>query len=145
MIILFKKRDGECVETTDKNVLVKAAAVGEIGPDTIVTVDGMGVEARRIKGLVFGEPTPNPTPKPDSKPAVPAKADPSESIETVNCAALFMSLCLGAALFFLVLTAISLHNQNKPGVPMTICAICTTAIYFFQMLGAIDESKGKKK
>ena len=69
MIILFTKLNGEHVDTTDKNVLIEAAKNGEIGPDTVVTVDGMGIEAARIKGLVFGAPAPAPEPP---KPAAPA-------------------------------------------------------------------------
>lgn len=71
MIILFTKLNGEHVNTTDKNVLIEAAKNGEITPDTVVTIDGMGIEARRIKGLVFGTPAPAPEPP---KPAGPAPA-----------------------------------------------------------------------
>lgn len=69
MTIIFKTRDGKHVDTTDKNVLIEAAKNGEITPDTVVTIDGMGIEARRIKGLVFGAPAPAPEPAPIPAPA----------------------------------------------------------------------------
>lgn len=69
MTIIFKTRDGKHVDTTDKNVLIEAAKNGEITPDTVVTIDGMGIEARRIKGLVFGTPAPAPEPTPIPAPA----------------------------------------------------------------------------
>lgn len=75
MIILFTKLNGEHVNTTDKIVLIEAAKNGEITPDTVVTIDGMGIEARRIKGLVFGAPAPAPEPP---KPAAPAPAPEPE-------------------------------------------------------------------
>ena len=81
MIILFTKLNGENVNTTDKNVLVEAAKNGEIGPDTVVTIDGMGIEARRIKGLVFGAPAPAPEPP---KPAAPAPAPAPAPTEKGN-------------------------------------------------------------
>lgn len=75
MTIIFKTRDGRTVETTDKNVLIAAAKNGEIGPDTVVTIDGAGINAGRIKELVFGDPPPaapvnppKPEPAPSSKP-----------------------------------------------------------------------------
>lgn len=71
MTIIFKTRDGRTVETTDKNVLIAAAKNGEIVPDTVVTIDGAGINAGRIKELVFGAPAPAPEPP---KPATPAPA-----------------------------------------------------------------------
>lgn len=70
MTIIFKTSDGRTVETTDKNVLISAAKNGEIGPDTVVTIDGAGINAGRIKELVFGSPAPAPEPP---KPATPPK------------------------------------------------------------------------
>lgn len=58
MTIIFKTRDGRTVETTDKNILIAAAKNGEIGPDTVVTIDGAGINAGRIRELVFGAPKP---------------------------------------------------------------------------------------
>ena len=69
MTIIFKTRDGRTVETTDKNVLITAAKNGEIGPDTVLTIDGEGVNAGRIKELVFGAPAPAPEPTPIPAPA----------------------------------------------------------------------------
>lgn len=69
MTIIFKTRDGRTVETTDKNVLIAAAKSGEIGPDTVVTIDGAGINAGRIKELVFGAPAPAPKPAPIPAPA----------------------------------------------------------------------------
>ena len=69
MTIIFKTRDGRTVETTDKNVLIAAAKNGEIGPDTVLTIDGEGVNAGRIKELVFGAPAPAPKPAPAPAPA----------------------------------------------------------------------------
>ena len=84
MTIIFKTRDGRTVETTDKKVLIAAAKNGEIGPDTVVTIDGAGINAGRIKELVFGDPPPaapvNPpkptAPAPAPKPAEKGNADP---------------------------------------------------------------------
>lgn len=82
MTIIFKTRDGRTVETTDKNVLIAAAKNGEIGPDTVVTIDGAGINAGRIKELVFGAPAPAPeppkptAPAPAPKPAEKENADP---------------------------------------------------------------------
>ena len=82
MTIIFKTRDGRTVETTDKKVLIAAAKSGEIGPDTVVTIDGAGINAGRIKELVFGEPhpvapvnppKPEPAPSPKPEPTRPGK------------------------------------------------------------------------
>lgn len=80
MTIIFKTRDGRTVETTDKNVLIAAAKNGEIGPDTVVTIDGAGINAGRIKELVFGDPPaaapvnpPKPEPAPKPEPTQPGK------------------------------------------------------------------------
>lgn len=82
MTIIFKTRDGRTVETSDKNVLIAAAKKGEIGPDTVVTIDGAGINAGRIKELVFGDPPPaapvnppkpEPTPSPKPEPTRPGK------------------------------------------------------------------------
>lgn len=82
MTIIFKTRDGRTVETTDKNVLIAAAKNGEISPDTVVTIDGAGINAGRIKELVFGDPPPaapanppKPEPAPAPKPAEKKNAD----------------------------------------------------------------------
>ncbi len=76
MTIIFKTRDGRTVETTDKNVLIAAAKNGEIGPDTVVTIDGAGINAGRIKELVFGAPAPAPEP-PKPEPAPSPKPEPT--------------------------------------------------------------------
>lgn len=82
MTIIFKTRDGRTVETTDKKVLIAAAKNGEIGPDTVITIDGAGINAGRIKELVFGAPAPAPeppkptAPAPAPKPAEEENADP---------------------------------------------------------------------
>lgn len=78
MTIIFKTRDGRTVETTDKNVLIAAAKNGEIGPDTVVTIDGAGINAGRIKELVFGAPAPAPKPDPPKpEPAPSPKPEPT--------------------------------------------------------------------
>jgi hypothetical protein len=76
MTIIFKTRDGRTVETTDKKVLIAAAKNGEISPDTVITIDGAGINAGRIKELVFGAPAPAPKPDPTPAPA-PAKKAPA--------------------------------------------------------------------
>ena len=78
MTIIFKTRDGRTVETTDKNVLIAAAKNGEIGPDTVVTIDGAGINAGRIKELVFGDPPPAaPVNPPKPEPAPSPKPEPT--------------------------------------------------------------------
>ena len=84
MTIIFKTRDGRTVETTDKNVLFAAAKNGEIGPDTVVTIDGAGIEARRIKGLVFGAPAPAPEPPKPTPPAPAPKPAEKEKLYKVT-------------------------------------------------------------
>jgi hypothetical protein len=69
MTIIFKTRDGRTVETTDKKVLIAAAKNGEIGPDAVISIDGAGINAGRIKELVFGAPAPAPKPDPTPAPA----------------------------------------------------------------------------
>lgn len=78
MTIIFKTRDGRTVETTDKDVLIAAAKNGEIGPDTVVTIDGAGIDAGRIKELVFGDPPPAaPVNPPKPEPAPSPKPEPT--------------------------------------------------------------------
>lgn len=79
MTIIFKTRDGRTVETTDKNVLIAAAKNGEITPDTVVTIDGAGINAGRIKELVFGDPPPaTPVNPPKPEPAPSPKPEPTQ-------------------------------------------------------------------
>lgn len=89
MTIKFTTTDGRTVETTDKNVLITAAKNGEIGPDTVVTIDGAGINAGRIKELVFGAPAPAPklAPAPAPAPSTAKKTTASDPLpKTVHAA-----------------------------------------------------------
>lgn len=75
MTIIFRTRDGRTVETTDKDVLIAAAKNGEIGPDSLVEVNGKTYLAKKIQGLTFGDPTPPAPPV-----ASPAKPSPGGTL-----------------------------------------------------------------
>ena len=137
MIILFTKLNGEHVNTTDKNVLIEAAKNGEINPDTVVTIDGMGIEARRIKGLVFGAPAPAPeppkpaTPAPAPKPAEKENADPLP--KPVRAAFEWLAntsvLLWGLAAFVCVLAGCAFLSNDVIGAAVSSFVVAGCCIY----------------
>ena len=105
MTIIFKTRDGRIVETTDKNVLIAAAKKGEIGPDTVVTIDGAGINAGRIKELVFGDPPPAAPVNPPETKEQPPKVESSVKLSGKIASALDGLRAVGYIVSTLVIVA----------------------------------------
>lgn len=86
MTIKFTKRNGETVETADKNVFFESVKSGDVLPDSIIEVDGRFAKASQVRGAEFpifavepiAAPAPAvapPTAEPETEPtvAMPAK------------------------------------------------------------------------